>query len=426
MAVLPPELQAKLHLMTRISTLLNSSLKRQEVVDNALVAVEQVVEAETSSIFGVDRERGELYFLVARGQAAQKFRDLRLKIGEGLAGWVALTEKPLLVNDVRQDPRFYQPFDAASGFTTRSALCIPLKARDRLLGVLELLNKKGGGGFTDNDQEVIGIVANQIGVAWDNALLYRRLQERLNLTVAELKVTRSRLFQAERQAALSALAQGVAHEVRNPVMIIGGYAHLLQKHLAQDDHGREALDQILAASHRLEVMVREVESFCAMPEPQFQVTDLGGVLNRVLEEYTLVLQNQSIHLAVTWPPDLPPIAADSGLISEALGHLIANAAEAMPGGGELRVALALEPARVVITLADTGSGIAPQDLPHLFDPFFSTKPQGTGMGLIRAYRIAAAHNGELRISSESGHGATVVLTLPRWQPEVAHEDIGPL
>ena len=106
------------------------------------------------------------------------------------------------------------------------------------------------------------------------AMLPPELQAKLHLMTQLSALLNSSL---ERQAALGALAQGVAHEVRNPVMIIGGFAHLLQKQLPPDDHVREALDQIPAASQRLEVMVKEIESFCAMPEPRFRATDPGAV-----------------------------------------------------------------------------------------------------------------------------------------------------
>jgi signal transduction histidine kinase len=111
--------------------------------------------------------------------------------------------------------------------------------------------------------------------------------------------------------------------------------------------------------------------------------------------------------------DFPLVPLDERLLGWALSHLILNAREAMPRGGRLEVALALESARVLISLSDTGAGISHADLPYVFDPFFSSKPDGTGMGLVTVHRIIADHRGEIQISSAVGEGTEVKIRLPR-------------
>ena len=130
--------------LLQLSSLVNSSLDTQEALNHALMSVEQSFQAEVSSIYEVDKAKGDLFFRLARGPGSDKIKTLRLPIGKGIAGWVAQTEKPLICADPYRDGRFSPQFDAESGFHTRSILCVPLKSKDRLMGVLEVLNKKDG------------------------------------------------------------------------------------------------------------------------------------------------------------------------------------------------------------------------------------------------------------------------------------------
>ncbi|MCK9375057.1 MAG: GAF domain-containing protein [Syntrophobacterales bacterium] len=401
--------------LVRISSLVNSSLDTQEALDNALKGVEQMLDAEVSSIFEVDPAKGELFFRLARGAGAGRIKTLRLKIGEGIAGWVAQTEKPLICADTSREPRFFAQFDARSGFQTRSILCVPLKSRDRLIGVLEVLNKNSPAGFTDEDLELMTIMGNLIGPALENARLYSRLKEKLSLTMDELKVVEQRLLQSERLAALGKLSQGVAHEVRNPVMIIGGFVRRFQRHLATDDPAQEVAGLILGELNRLERMVAEIEAFAAAPLPDLKPRDLAKVVDQVLAETAGALEARQITVERRMAPDLPQIPLDERLLGEALRLLIDNAMEAMPADGRLTLEIAPEPQGLRLSVRDTGVGIPPEDIPYLFDPFFSSKPSGTGMGLTKVHQVVADHHGEIQINSAPGQGTEVNIRLPRWQ-----------
>ncbi|MFZ2089867.1 MAG: GAF domain-containing protein, partial [Desulfobaccales bacterium] len=404
----------EIELLVNLSTMINSSLNIQEVLENALNCVEQFLGVEVSSMFEVDKSAGELYFRLARGPMAAGIKGLRLKIGEGIAGWVAQTEKPLICADTSDDPRFCHAFDDQSGFKTRSILCVPLKARDRLIGVLEVINKKDGENFTANDLELLTILGNQIGIALDNARLYQRLNDQLALTMKELKTAESKLIQAERLAAMAKISQGVAHEVRNPIMVIGGFAHRLHKLASPGDKAQEICQLILAEVDKLNRMVKEIEEFALLPEPHLKPTNMGELMEEILKEDALVMVEQKIQVESQIAPDLSPIFVDEGLMRLAINHLLDNAREAMAAGGVLQVAVKSTPKHLEITLRDTGTGIAPADQPYIFDPFFSTKPQGTGMGLTAVHRIVADHQGELQIESSPDKGTEIKMLLPRW------------
>ena len=356
--------------LVQLSSLINSSLETQEALNNALMSVEQALNAEVSSIFEVDQAKGELFIRLARGPGSGKIKALRLKIGEGIAGWVAQAEKPLICPDPYADARFSRHFDDESGFRTRSILCVPLKSRDRLVGVVEVINKKAAQGFTEADLEILIMLGNMIGPALENANLYSRVKEKLSLTREELKVVENKLLQTERLAALGKLSRGVAHEVRNPVMIIGGFARRLQKRLPAHDPAQEMIAPILHELCRLERMVAEIEAFTVLLEPDIKPQDLARVVDQALAASAEALAQRQIVVERRIPPDLPRIPLDERLMGQALGHLIDNAMEAMPKGGQLTLTVTPEPKGLRLALRDTGIGIPPEDLPYLFDPFF--------------------------------------------------------
>jgi len=407
----------ELRRLVNFSALINSSLDIQTVLNQAMDYVERLLDAEASSIFEVDPDQGDLFFRLTRGEKAHAIKGMRLKMGEGVAGTVALTEEPLLITDTSKDPRFCQRFNGHSGFYTRSILCVPLRSRERLFGVLEVLNKRDPRGFNETDREILTLLGNLIGTALENARLYGRLQDRLSATKEELKIAEEKLLRSERLAALGKLSQGVAHEVRNPIAIIGGFVHRLAKHLPTEDPNQATLEIINSQVHKLEQMVREIEAFTKLGEPVLRVTRLPELIDRVLAAHAGHIRKAQVEVQTAFPSMLPPVPADPELLSLALGNLVTNALEAMPNGGSLEISLAAQTNRVLLTVKDTGVGISSEDLSRVFDPFFSTKPQGTGMGLTAVHHIVANHLGEVQIESKQGQGTKVHLWLPRWSRE---------
>jgi len=165
-----------------ISPLLGSTLDLGEVLTRVLENAGALMEAEASNFMLLDAASGELVCEAALGEAGERIRELgRLKVGTGLAGWTAEHREPLLVEDAYKDPRFFPDFDRKTGFRTRSVLAVPLFARGELIGVGEILNKKGGGSFTTEDQALFTRFCHIAALAIDNALLHRRAleQERL-------------------------------------------------------------------------------------------------------------------------------------------------------------------------------------------------------------------------------------------------------
>jgi GAF domain-containing protein len=157
------------------SVRLNSLLNLPELLGAIIAAVTALLDAETSSLLLLDEATNELTFEVATGEPGASLRELRVPADRGIAGWVLAHGEAVRVGDVASDPRFYGQIDQASGFRTRALLAVPLAIRDRPIGVVEIINKRGDGGFTARDQELATAFAAQSAVAIDNARLSRQL-----------------------------------------------------------------------------------------------------------------------------------------------------------------------------------------------------------------------------------------------------------
>jgi two-component system cell cycle sensor histidine kinase/response regulator CckA len=170
----------KLGAAIEIGYLINSTLNLSEVLGFIMRYVNRVTGSVASTLMLQDKVTGELVFSVPTGPKAKKLTDIRIPSGKGIAGWVAENEQYVLVPDVKSDPRFYAEIDKISGFETKSVLCVPLKAKTKLIGVLEVINKKDGSCFTDRDAILLGIFAHQAAIAIENARLYNELKDQMN------------------------------------------------------------------------------------------------------------------------------------------------------------------------------------------------------------------------------------------------------
>jgi len=162
-----------------IGSIVNSTLNLVEVLYLIMIHANRVTNSAASTLMLLDEETGELIFSVPTGPKEDELVDVRIPKGEGIAGWVAENEQPSLMANVREDPRFYAKIDAKVGFQTQSILCVPLKAKTKLIGVLEAINKQNGGNFNKEDELLLSMFGYQAAIAIENARLYSELQAEL-------------------------------------------------------------------------------------------------------------------------------------------------------------------------------------------------------------------------------------------------------
>jgi two-component system sensor histidine kinase HydH len=404
--------------LLKSSALINSSLQTNEVLNFAMKAAEEFMEAEASSVYELDSEKGDIIVRLARGAKGGFIQSKRLEVGEGIAGLVIQNGEPMVVEDVHKDGRFSDRFDQETGFTTQSIICVPLTIRGRTIGALQVLNKKNGNPFTSEDTELLTALAQQIAVALDNAKLYQRLQEHFELTEQELRITQKKLIRSERSAAMANLVQGVAHEVRNPIMSIGGFATRMKADLDKNSKLQKYLNIILSETSRLEKLVRDVKELAGMQTVNLQPTNVKDILSKVIRDFAPTISRQSIHLEMVVGEDLPTINLDEAQISRALKNLIMNSIEALPEAGTLKLKAHAVDSYIRIIVEDFGVGIDEDKIDSVLDPFVTSKTTGAGLGLTMVYQIVMNHQGEIDIRSRGGEGTIVTLELPvNLQPD---------
>jgi two-component system NtrC family sensor kinase len=238
-----------------------------------------------------------------------------------------------------------------------------------------------------------------------------------DVMAAAIQEREQRLIRSERLATVGRMASQITHEVRNPLASIGLYAELLGDEISEKGpEPRRLLSSIASEVDRLTEITENYLRFARFPEAKLESEDLGAVVESVLEFSRAELAQAGISLDIAVARGLPEIAADESQLRQALLNLVRNAREAMVGGGRLRVSVDAGQGQVRLRLSDTGAGIAEVDLAKIFDPFFSTKDKGTGLGLALVQQIVAEHAGRIDVESAAGQGTTFTLTFPVRTP----------
>jgi two-component system, NtrC family, sensor kinase len=243
----------------------------------------------------------------------------------------------------------------------------------------------------------------------------------LEATNLELWRTTQRLTQLERLAAAGQTAAQFAHEVGTPLNLISCHAQLMQveKEISPETiHDRASI--IVEQTDRIERIVRRMLDRTRSETPEFQALDLNAVISNITEATAPTLAGRRVALETSLAADLPRIAGDSDRLQQVFINLISNAVDAMPEGGELKIATRYEetengtPARVVTTLADSGYGMTPEVQSHIFDPLYTTKERGkgTGLGLVVVNQVMQEHGGGISVESEPGQGSIFQLSFP--------------
>ena len=296
---------------------------------------------------------------------------------------------------------------------------------DRLLAAADSLGRGAAGDLPvlEPSGEASGRGLSRAAVAFERvAAALAEERGRLAEKVTELERAnaalvhaRESLLRAERLATLGRLASGVAHEVGNPLGAITGYAELARDRLRAG--GSAEADDFLARigdeALRIDRLVRDLLDLARPAEPAAGTTELAAPLEAALRLARVQPRFRSVAVEVALPPALPRVVADERRLSQVFLNLLLNAADAMGGAGRVSVGAALDGGAVVVSVADSGPGIAASDLPRVFEPFFTTKAggQGTGLGLAISQEIVESFGGELSAANGAAGGAVLTLRL---------------
>lgn len=240
----------------------------------------------------------------------------------------------------------------------------------------------------------------------------------LTLSLEQLQIQGDELRRAERLNSLGTLAGGLAHEIRNPVGIIRASAQLLE--LEGDESAAETVHVIRQETSRIEQLIQELLTYAGDDGPKRMPTDLYALIQQSCKRLQPIVETSNIQLRVDVPPTEVTVDVDASQIEKALINLCMNAIQAFNGSGVITVMarpIGSPPIKIQVIVADNGPGISPADLSRIFDPFFSTKESGTGLGLSVVQRIVEDHEGSIHVISQEGYGTTFTLGLPVGSPK---------
>ncbi|NVN89097.1 MAG: GAF domain-containing protein [Desulfuromonadales bacterium] len=289
---------------------------------------------------------------------------------------------------------------------------VPLLSRDKNLGMIAVDNPLSGNRITLDDLHFLQLLANQAAMAIENSMLYNRIEE----AHSNLRDARERLVRGERLAAVGEMAAKLAHELKNPLITIGGFARRLLKTLVSNSREHRYADTISKEVDRLEKMLTDILTFSSKPMICFNYAhcDLEEILKECFEICSAPLDDNNISLVTSFEGGPWTVLGDAHQLKQVFLNLILNASESMESGGTLTVSLkkaVRDKETVIVSIRDTGGGIHPDMMKRIFDPFFTTKPKGTGLGLAIVKRILMNHNGAIEAANQD-QGAVFRVRLP--------------
>jgi two-component system sensor histidine kinase HydH len=235
----------------------------------------------------------------------------------------------------------------------------------------------------------------------------------------EVRRLQQEVERSKRLASLGSLAAGVAHEIRNPLSSVKGFATYFKERLKDSPQDQDTASTMIQEVERLDRVIGQLLEFARPSTLTIKPVRINDLIQHSLKLIEGDARSKGIEVKVDIPLDLPDVPMDADRINQVLLNLYLNGLQAMAGGGVLEVKAARDDARksTTITVSDNGRGIESEDQERIFDPYFTTKPDGTGLGLAIVHKIIDAHGGSIKIRSQSGMGTTITMVLPDAEEE---------
>jgi len=318
-------------------------------------------------------------------------------------------------------PEFQQAFDMEEFATA------PLIAKNRVVGIVVADNKFSNFPLQPDRIKLLSLFASQAGLAIENAETYRKLEDKvaqLDRAYQQLQEAHEKLLRSERLATVGKMAAHIAHEIRNPLTAIGGFARAILRE-PQDIENVKLGGKIISREvNRLEKILANVLDFTKISQPFKQQHDINAIIEEVIQLNKPVIHERNISCNIQLYSSLPPAWVDEEQIKQALVNILVNSIHSIHHQGKISVSTDLVDEQVLIEISDNGAGMTKETLENMFNPFFTTKSGGTGLGMAVTQRIIEEHGGEIQVESEKGKGTTfrifIPLTVP---PETVPESI---
>ena len=397
-----------------------TEMRLEDTLQGAADALAAQMKGTRVALLLLESESSVLRLAAGVGYPSELVGELRLKLGEGISGWVAQHGRPVMVPDVRFDPRYYQ-LDP----NIRSELCVPLTAGPFIIGALNIASSQTNA-FTGDDQRLLTTLASSLAVLVERVRLFSEVeaaQVELQQRARELEEANVRLQELDRLK--DQFLANMSHELRTPLNSIIGFSDVLIKgQMGEMSSGqRQCVENILASGEHLLTLINDILDLSKIEAGRMTLEpttfDVSELLVEIQMTVTPLIERKSQTLAIDVGDGLPSLTADRFRVKQVLLNLLSNANKFTPVQGRITVSCRLaDPAAMLFLVTDSGMGIKPEDQEIIFERFRqaggpSTQGvTGTGLGLAISKRLVEMQDGRIWVESEYGHGATFGFLLP--------------
>ena len=391
---------------------LHSFPEEQKLLEYALDTLLSLTEGNAGSILIWDEIAKELVLRVAQGPYRQQASGARVKLREGVSGWVADQGRSVLVKDVEEDSRFHE-LKRTGKYQSRSFISVPMLAGNKLVGVINITEKQNLEPFSEEDFERVHAMAKHVVVAYENVKTEKRLWHENEELTEKLSKLNELLRHQEHLVSIGKLAANLAHELNNPLDGIRRFINLSLDQVKEESLAREYLLKAKAGVRRAIQVIRGLLAFSSQTSRHQGKT---SEIHRVIEESLMSAQYNAAYSGVQFQKKFcatQMYVRDSGLMV-VFQNLFENACHAMNFAGTITVQTEKVDSQGVILVHDSGPGIPEEYKRRIFEPFFTTKPQGkgTGIGLSICRDIVERCGGNIACESVIGQGTTFQIKLP--------------
>ena len=381
---------------------LASTLDLDTLLNDIVNAAADVTHAESASILLYDDTARQLYFQVATNIDEPTMRGLVVPLDKSIAGWIVTNRQSLRIDEAHKDTRFFGEIDQTLSHTTKTLLGIPLITKNKVVGVLEVINKRRGR-FTDPDESMLTVLGAQAAVAIENA----------------------RLFQQ------SDLIAEFVHELRTPLASLSTATYLLLRPEMSHEQRTQIVNNIHNETLRLNSLASSFLDLARLESGrvQFRKTrfSTADLIYEARDVMVSKAEEANIQIRVDVPSDMPILEADRDKIKQVLLNLLSNAIKYNRANGSVIITGDFTESDILICVQDTGLGIPEDSINHLFQKFYrvhehENKATGTGLGLSICKKIVQGHNGRIDVKSKMGVGTSFTIHLPRSPRTIPRND----